>query len=91
MEDLLPKEDVEYLNKITVENQKMIYVPQIAEFFRQLSKQSWQIQKLGRFYSRAWRIYFDDGIKGEHKKVLMLWNHLVLNQMYKVYFQKFLK
>ena len=31
-EDLLPKEDVEYLNKITVENQKMIYVPQIAEF-----------------------------------------------------------
>lgn len=32
MEDLLPKEDVEYLNKITVENQKMIYVPQIAEF-----------------------------------------------------------
>lgn len=31
-ENLLPKEDVEYLNKITVENQKMIYVPQIAEF-----------------------------------------------------------
>ncbi|MDY4831075.1 MAG: DUF4932 domain-containing protein [Treponema sp.] len=28
---MLPKEDVEYLNKITVENQKMIYVPQIAE------------------------------------------------------------
>ena len=32
LKDLLPKEDVEYLNKITVENQKMIYVPQIAEF-----------------------------------------------------------
>ena len=31
-EDLLPKEEIEYLNKITVENQKMIYVPQIAEF-----------------------------------------------------------
>ena len=41
----------------------MIYVPQIAEFFRQLSKQSWQIQNFGRFYSRAWRIYFDGGIK----------------------------
>ncbi|MBQ8211328.1 MAG: DUF4932 domain-containing protein, partial [Treponema sp.] len=31
-ENLLPKEDIEYLNKITVENQKMMYVPQIAEF-----------------------------------------------------------
>ena len=31
-ENLLPKEDIEYLNKITVDNQKMIYVPAIAEF-----------------------------------------------------------
>ena len=31
-EDKYTEEDVEYLNKITVENQKMIYVPQIAEF-----------------------------------------------------------
>ena len=31
-ENLLPKEDVENLNNITVQKQKMIYVPAIAEF-----------------------------------------------------------
>lgn len=29
---MLPKEYVDHLNKHTVQNQKMIYVPQIAEF-----------------------------------------------------------